>query len=231
MRTDCYMSDGGVFFKQLKREWLIQSRQIRYLINSCLFFLMLILLFPLTLRPEAQLMRTVAPGIIWMAILLSSLLSAERLFQQDYEHGVIEQWLVSGKSLSVLISAKVLAHWVFSLLPLVLLCPLVAVVFSFSPYEALILVLSIVVGTPALLFLCALAAAFGVGIQQQGALMALILLPLTLPLLIFGSGTITVALQGLPVSGYLSLLLAMSVLAVGLLPYAIAGVVRICHID
>lgn len=225
------LTDATLFFRQLMREWLIQIRQIRYLVNSCLFFLMLIVFFPLTLRPEAQLMRSVAPGIIWMALLLSSLLSAERLFQQDYEHGVMEQWLVSGKPLTLLVSAKVLAHWAFSILPLILLSPLIAIVFSFNLYETVILVLSIIAGTPALLFLCALAAAFGVGVHQQGALMALILLPLTLPLLIFGSGTITVALQGLPASGYLALLFAMSVLAVGLLPYAIAGVIRICHID
>jgi heme exporter protein B len=220
-----------LFIKQFKREWLIQMRQIRYLINSCLFFLMLLFIFPLTIRPEIQLMRTIAPGLIWMAILLSMLLSAERLFQQDYEQGVVEQWLVSGESLSVIVSAKALAHWFFNLLPLLVLSPLVAVLFSFSAWETWILILSLLCGTPALLFLCALAGAFGVGVNQKGALMALILLPLTLPLLIFGSGTLNIAMQGMPVSGYLALLLAMSVIAVGFLPYAIAGVMRISQAD
>lgn len=220
-----------LFIKQFKREWLIQMRQIRYLINSCLFFLMLLFIFPLTIRPEIQLMRTIAPGLIWMAILLSMLLSAERLFQQDYDQGVVEQWLVSGESLSVIVSAKALAHWFFNLLPLLVLSPLVAVLFSFSIWETWILILSLLCGTPALLFLCALAAAFGVGVNQKGALMALILLPLTLPLLIFGSGTLNIAMQGMPVSGYLALLLAMSVIAVGFLPYAIAGVMRISQVD
>jgi heme exporter protein B len=220
-----------LFIKQFKREWLIQMRQIRYLINSCLFFLMLLFIFPLTIRPEIQLMRTIAPGLIWMAILLSMLLSAERLFQQDYEQGVVEQWLVSGESLSVIVSAKALAHWFFNLLPLLVLSPLVAVLFSFSAWETWILILSLLCGTPALLFLCALAGAFGVGVNQKGALMALILLPLTLPLLIFGSGTLSIAMQGMPVSGYLALLLAMSVIAVGFLPYAIAGVMRISQAD
>lgn len=226
------MSTGTLLFiKQFKREWLIQMRQIRYLINSCLFFLMLLFIFPLTIRPEIQLMRTIAPGLIWMAILLSMLLSAERLFQQDYDQGVVEQWLVSGESLSVIVSAKALAHWFFNLLPLLVLSPLVAVLFSFSVWETWILILSLLCGTPALLFLCALAAAFGVGVNQKGALMALILLPLTLPLLIFGSGTLNIAMQGMPVSGYLALLLAMSVIAVGFLPYAIAGVMRISQVD
>ncbi|MCL5272914.1 MAG: heme exporter protein CcmB [Gammaproteobacteria bacterium] len=220
-----------LFSNQFKRELLIQMRQIRYLVNSCLFFLMLLFIFPLTIRPKFQLMRTIAPGLIWMAILLSMLLSAERLFQQDYDQGVVEQWLVSGESLSVIVSAKTLAHWFFNLLPLLVLSPLIAVLFSFSAWETWILMLSLICGTPALLYLCALAAAFGVGVNQKGALMALILLPLTLPILIFGSGTLNIAMQGMPVSGYLALLLAMSVIAVGFLPYAIAGVMRISQVD
>ncbi len=226
------MSSGTLLFiKQFKRELLIQMRQIRYLVNSCLFFLMLLFIFPLTIRPEVQLMRTIAPGLIWMAILLSMLLSAERLFQQDYDQGVVEQWLVSGEPLSIIVGAKALAHWLFNLLPLLLLSPLIAVLFSFSAWETWILILSLLAGTPALLFLCAMAAAFGVGVNQKGALMALILLPLTLPLLIFGSGTLNIAMQGMPVNGYLALLLAMSTIAVGFLPLAIAGVMRISQAD
>lgn len=223
-------SDSSLFVTQFKRELLLQTRQIRYLVNSCLFFLMLLFIFPLTLRPELALMRTIAPGLIWMAILLSMLLSAERLFQQDYEQGVIEQWLVSGRSLNLIVSAKVFANWIFNLLPLLVLSPITAILFSFSLWETWVLLISLFCATPALYFLCALASAFGVGVNQQGALMALILLPLTLPLLIFGSGTLTIAMQGLPVNGYLALLLAMSVLAAGFLPYAIAGVIRISHV-
>ncbi len=226
------MSTGLLLFrKQFKRELLIQGRQIRLVINSCLFFLMLIFIFPLTLKPEVALMRMVAPGIIWMALLLSMLLSAERLFQQDYEQGVIEQWLVSGQSMPLIISAKVCAHWIFNLLPAFILCPLIALIFSFNVWETWIMILSLLTGTPALLFLCALAAAFGAGVNQRGALMALILLPLTLPLLIFGSGTLTVAMQGFAVNGYLALLAAMSLIAISFLPYAISGVIRISHAD
>lgn len=224
-------SEWFLFINQLKREFLIQIRQIRLLINSCLFFLMILLIFPMTLRPEAELLRTIAPGLVWVAALLSILLSAERMFQQDYEYGVLEQWLVSGRSLYFIISAKVFAHWVFNLIPIILLCPLIALLFSLTAWETWILVLSFLCGSPALLFLCALAAAFGVGMNQKGALMALILLPLTLPLLIFGSGTITIAMQGLPITGYCALLLAMSVISVGFLPFAIGGVIRIVHVN
>lgn len=226
------MTSGlNLFKQQFTREVLIQMREIRYLINSCLFFLMLLLIFPLTLKPEVMLLRGIAPGLIWMALLLSILLSAERLFQQDYEQGVIEQWLVSGQSLNTLLGAKIFAHWLFNLIPLMCLSPLIAIFFSLSPWETGVLVLSLLCGSPAIFFLCALAAAFGVGINQKGALMALILLPLTLPILIFGSGTLTVAMQDLPVSGYLALLLAISLIAITFLPYAIAGVVRISHVD
>lgn len=221
----------SLFSKQCRRELLIQVRQIRFLVNSCLFLLIFLFMFPLSLKPELTLLRTIAPGLVWMAILLSMLLSAERLFQQDYEQGVMEQWLVSGQSLPLLVTAKVIAHWLFNLVPLLILCPVVALLFSLSAWETLVLALTIICGTPALLFLCALVAAFGVGINQRGVLMALILLPLTLPLLIFGSGTLTIAMQGLPVSGYLALLLAMSIIALGFLPYAIAGVIRICHVE
>ncbi len=187
-------------------------------------------MFPLTLKPEITLLRTIAPGLVWMAILLSLLLSAERLFQQDYEHGVIEQWLISGYSLPLLVSAKVIAHWLFHLLPLLVLCPVVAVLFSLSIWEMWVLAFTIICGTPALLFLCAMVAAFGVG-NQKGVLMALILLPLTLPLLIFASGTLNIAMQGMPISAYLALLLAMSVIAIGFLPYAIAGIMRISYAE
>lgn len=221
----------NLFVTQFKRELYIQARQVRVLINACLFFLMILFIFPLTLKADPVLLRTTAPGLVWMALLLSLLLSAERLFQQDYEHGVIEQWLVSGQSLTLMVSAKIVAHWVFTIVPILILCPLIALIFSFSGWEMSVLIISLLCGTPALFFLCALAAVFGVGISQRGALMALILLPLTLPILIFGSGTLNIAMQGLPVSGNCALLLAISVLTVGFLPYAIAAVMRISHVD
>jgi heme exporter protein B len=192
---------------------------------------MILFIFPLTIKPDPLLMKTIAPGLVWMAFLLSLLLSSERLFQQDYEQGVIEQWLVSGQSLSLIIAAKTIAHWVLNIVPILILCPVVALIFSLNLWELFVLIISLLCGTPALLFLCALAASFGVGVNQKGALMALILLPLTLPILIFGSGTLNIAMQGLPISGNCSLLLAFSILAMSFLPFAIAGVVRISHVD
>ncbi len=225
------MTLGRLFVRQLQRELLLQTRQFRLLVNSCLFFLMILFIFPMTLRPEADLMRSVAPGLVWMALLLSSLLSSERLYQQDYEHGVIEQWLISGYSMPVIVSAKVFAHWLFNVMPVIILIPLIGLLFSFSWFESWALVLSLLFGSPAVFFLCALAAAFGIGTSQKGALMGLILIPLTLPILIFGSGMVTIAMQGLPIKGYCALLLAISILSVGFLPFAIAGVIRIGFAD
>lgn len=225
------MSTLLLFRQYMQRELLIQIRQLRFLINSCLFFLMILFIFPLTMKPDPILMKTIAPGLVWMAFLLSLLISSERLFQQDYEYGVIEQWLASGQSVSLIIAAKILAHWVFNVVPILVLCPLVALVFSFNFWELYVLIISLICGTPALLFLCALAAAFGVGVNQKGALMALILLPLTLPILIFGSGTLNGAMNGLPISGNCALLAAFSLLALGFLPFAIAAVVRISAVD
>ncbi len=225
------MSAVFLLKQHFQRELLIQVRQIRFLINSCLFFLMILFIFPLTVKPDPLLMKTIAPGLVWMALLLSLLLSSERLFQQDYEQGVIEQWLVSGQSLSLIIGAKTIAHWLFTVLPIIILCPLVALIFSLSAWELWVLILSLLCGTPALLFLCALAASFGVGTNQKGALMALILLPLTLPILIFGSGTLNIAMQGFPIGANCALLLAFSLIAAAFLPPAIAGVIRISHVD
>lgn len=221
----------ALFIKQLYRETLVYVRQIRLIFNACLFYFMFIVFFPLTLPPDLAIMRTVLPGVIWMAMLLVLLLSADRMFQQDYEQGVLEQWLVSGHSLSLLITAKVLVHWLLNLLPILCLCPIIALLYSLTLWEGVIVGLSLICATPALVFLSALAAVFGVGVNQRGALMALILLPLTLPVMIFGSGAINMAMQGLPVSGYLAFLMAMSVIAISLLPFAIAGVIRISLAD
>ncbi len=217
----------SLFKQQLAREVLLHLRQLRVIINSCLFFLMIVVFFPLTIAPDANLLRTVAPGLVWIAMLLALFLSAERLFQQDYDDGMIEQWIVSGYPISLLVSAKVLVHWLLNLLPMLIFSPFLAILFSLTAHETLILMLSLICGTPTILYLCALAAAFSTGLKQKGLLMALILLPLTIPVMIFGSGTVLSSMHGLPVDGYLALLLAMSIVAAGFLPFAISAVIRI----
>jgi heme exporter protein B len=216
-----------VFKRQLWRETKLSLRQTRLILNSCLFFLMIMVFFPLTMPPEQTLLRLIAPGLIWIATLLAMFLSAERLFQQDYDDGVIEQWLVSGYPITLYIGPKILVHWASNLLPILVFCPLLGLMFNFSSHEVIVLMLSLIAGTPTMLALCALAATFSTGLKQKGVLMALVLLPLTVPIMIFGSATLTAALHGIAVQGYLALLLALSLLAAFFLPFAIAGVVRI----
>jgi heme exporter protein B len=220
-----------VFMQQVTREMVLTLRHIRMIANSVLFFLMIMVFFPLTLPPDMTLLRMVLPGLVWIAVLLAFLLSSDCLFQQDYEDGVIEQWLVSGYVISLFVSAKVVVQWVLMLIPILLFIPVLAVLFGLNGHEAWIVMLSLVCGTPAILFLGALAAAFGTGLQQKGVFMALILLPLTIPVIIFGSGTLTAAMHGLPVGGYLAILLAMSVMAAGFIPFAVAGIIRISLTD
>lgn len=216
-----------LFYKLSHRELLLHIRQPRLLVHAALFFLMVTLFFPLTMPPEPLLLRAIAPGLVWIAMLLSMLLASVQFFQQDYEDGVIEQWLVSSYPLSLIVTAKLLIHWLINLLPMLIFCPFIALFFHLNWQEMRVLILSLCLGSPAILFLCGLAAAFSAGMQHKGVLMALVLLPLTIPIMIFGSATLNAAMHGLEVAGYLAILLALSSLSVAFLPFAIAAVVRI----
>ncbi|CEK10343.1 heme exporter protein CcmB [Legionella hackeliae] len=217
-----------LFKRQLHRELLLHLREPRLLLHASIFFLMVTVFFPLTMPPESSTMRTIAPGVVWIAMLLAMLLSSVNLFQQDYEDGVVEQWLISGYPLSLIISAKLLVHWVINLIPMLIFCPLLALLFNLSGMETLILMVSLVLGTPAILFLCGLAASFSAG---KGVLMALVLLPLTVPVMIFGSGSLSAVMQGFSAQGYLAFLAAISLSAATFLPFAIAAIIRISLAD
>jgi heme exporter protein B len=219
------------FKKQSHREILIQLRQPKLLVNAFLFFLMIMVFFPLTMPANPVLLKQLAPGLIWMSLLLSIMLSSERLFQQDYDDGIIEQWLMSGSSIFVIVLAKVVSHWLLTVIPLLFLSPLIALLFNFSYVELVVLIVSLLAGTPAIICLSTMAAAFSSGMQQKGIFMALILLPLTVPILIFGSGLLLAAMQDNLISGYLALLLALSTFAMSFLPFAITAVIEISLAD
>lgn len=213
------------------REVLLMTRQLRFVVNASLFFFMILVFFPLTLPSETQLLRICAPGLVWIAFLLATILSTERIFLQDYEDGVIEQWLVSAHPLSVMVFIKVFVHWLFSSIPIVLVFPMLALLFNLTLYEVFILMLSLLFGSPALFFLCVLASVSSSGIKQKGLFMALIVLPLTIPIMIFGSGVVNLVGLGLQVQAHLLLLLAMSLLCAGLLPFAIASMIRMNMVE
>jgi heme exporter protein B len=181
--------------------------------------------FPLTIPVDAQLLHQLAPGLIWICLLLCLLLASERLFQQDFEDGVIDQWLISADSITTIVSAKLLIHWIVTILPILLFCPVFTVFFNLSSGELGVLLISLLLGSPFILCLCALAVTFSLGMQQKGAFIALILLPFTIPALIFGSGTVLIAMEGLSVSGHFAILAALSILAITFLPLVIAKLI------
>ena len=218
---------SNVFTLLLARESRLLFRRPAELANPLVFFAIVIALFPLAVGPESQLLQTISPGLIWVAALLAVLLSLDGLFRSDFEDGSLEQWVVSPHPLALLVLAKVLAHWMFSGLALVLLAPLLGLMLG-MPVSALpVLLMSLLLGTPVLSLLGAVGAALTVGLKRGGLLLALLILPLYIPVLILGSGALQAALQGLPTLGYLLWLSSLTALAVTLTPFAIAAGLRI----
>ncbi|MFC3609562.1 heme exporter protein CcmB [Stutzerimonas tarimensis] len=214
---------NNVFILLLRRESRLLFRRPAELANPLVFFAIVIALFPLAVGPETQLLRTIAPGVLWVAALLSVLLSLDGLFRSDFEDGSLEQWVVSPHPLALLVLAKVLAHWAFSGLALVLLAPLLGLMLGLPVAVLPVLLLSLLLGTPVLSLLGAVGAALTVGLKRGGLLLALLILPLYIPVLILGSGALQAALQGLPTAGHLLWLASLTALAVTLTPFAIAA--------
>lgn len=218
---------SNVFMLLLTRESRLLFRRPAELANPLVFFAIVIALFPLAVGPESKLLQTISPGLIWVAALLAVLLSLDGLFRSDFEDGSLEQWVVSPHPLALLVLAKVLAHWAFSGLALVLLAPLLGLMLG-MPVSALpVLLMSLLLGTPVLSLLGAVGAALTVGLKRGGLLLALLILPLYIPVLILGSGALQAALQGLPALGYLLWLSSLTALAVTLTPFAIAAGLKI----
>ncbi|WP_417780243.1 heme exporter protein CcmB [Stutzerimonas xanthomarina] len=218
---------SNVFTLLLARESRLLFRRPAELANPLVFFAIVIALFPLAVGPETQLLQTISPGLIWVAALLAVLLSLDGLFRSDFEDGSLEQWVVSPHPLALLVLAKVLAHWMFSGLALVLLAPLLGLMLGMPVGALPVLLMSLLLGTPVLSLLGAVGAALTVGLKRGGLLLALLILPLYIPVLILGSGALQAALQGLPALGYLLWLSSLTALAVTLTPFAIAAGLRI----
>lgn len=216
-----------VFILLLARETRLLIRRPAELLNPLVFFAIVIALFPLAVGPEAQLLQTLAPGLVWVAALLAVLLSLDGLFRSDFEDGSLEQWVLSPHPLALMVLAKVLAHWLFSGLALVLLAPLLALMLGLPARCVPVLVSSLLLGTIVLSLLGAVGAALTVGLKRGGLLLALLILPLYIPVLILGSGALQAALQGMPVTGYLLWLGSLAALALTLSPLAIAEGLKI----
>ena len=221
------VSVSTAFLGLLRRDLQIAIRKRSELLNPILFFILVVSLFPLGIGPEPRLLGEIAPGIIWVAALLATLLSMERLFRSDFEDGALEHLLLSPHALSLLTLAKVLAHWLVTGLPLILVSPLLGVLLHLPAEAIRVLPLTLLLGTPILSLLGAVGVALTVGLRRGGVLLTLLVLPLYVPVLIFGTAAVAAAGAGLPVSGQLALLGAMLALALTLSPLATAAGLRI----
>lgn len=211
----------------LLRDLRLALRQPGDWLTPLSFFLLVVMLFPLAITPEPKKLALMAPGIIWVAALLSMLLSLDSLFRQDLEDGSLEQLLVAPASLPLLVLAKVFAHWLQTGFCLVLLSPVAAVMLFLDQHTFLTLLASLLLGTPVLSLIGAVAAALTVALRRGGALVPLITLPLMVPVIVFATGAVQAAAIGMPVLGYLALLAAFLVLALTLIPFAVAAALRI----
>nr|WP_154715195.1 heme exporter protein CcmB [Neptuniibacter caesariensis] len=217
----------GLFWAVLKRDLMLAYRRKSDLFNPLIFFLMVATLFPLGVSPEPEFLAEVAPGVVWVAALLATLLSMDSLFRSDFEDGTLEQTLLSPQPLFIIVLAKVLAHWMMSGLPLTILAPLLGVML-FLPSEGMGgLMLSLLLGTPTLSLIGAIGAALTVGLRKGGVLISLLVLPLYIPVLIFGTSAVQAAVTGLPLAGFFALLGAMLALGVVMAPLAIGAALRI----
>ena len=211
----------------IRRELLIAFRRQADIFNPLWFFIIVITLFPLSIGPEPALLARIAAGIVWVAALLSALLSLERLFRDDFQDGSLEQMMLIPVPLPIVVISKGVAHWLLTGLPLILISPLLAVLLSLDFNTWLAVVLTLFIGTPTLSFIGAIGVALTVGLQKGGVLLSLLVLPLYIPILIFATSAIDAASLGMLYNGQLAVLGAMFMGAITLTPFAISAALRV----
>jgi heme exporter protein B len=191
------------------------------------FFIIVVSLFPLSVGPEINMLRTMAPGIVWVAALLASMLSLGRMFSNDYLDGTLEQMLLSPQSLSFLVLGKVLAHWLVTGVPLVLIAPVLGIQYDLPVEALLVLTITLLLGTPVLSIIGAIGAALTLGLRGGGVLVSLLVLPLYIPVLIFGAGAVEANMAGVEFEAHLSLIGAFLLVSLVFAPWAIASSLRV----
>ena len=211
----------------VRRDLLLALRRRSDVATALLFFVIVASLFPLGIGAEPNLLRAIAPGVIWVAALLSTMLSLGRLFAADHADGTLEQLLLGAAPLGVVVAAKSIAHWLVSGLPLVVIAPLLALQYDVPQSLYGVLALSLLLGTPVLSMIGAIGAALTLGVRGGGVLLALLVLPLFVPVLIMGAGSVEMAAAGLEPGGQLLILAALLVFTAAFAPWAIAAALRI----
>lgn len=211
----------------IQRDLLLAMRRRSDVLTTLFFFIIVVSLFPLGVGPEINMLRTMAPGVVWVAALLASMLSLGRMFSSDYLDGTLEQMLLSPQSLAMLVLGKALAHWLVTGVPLVLMSPVLGIQYDLSTDALLVLTASLLLGTPVLSLIGAIGAALTLGLRGGGVLVSLLVLPLYIPVLIFGAGAVEASAAGLGAGAHLSLLGAFLLASLVLAPWATAVSLRI----
>ena len=210
------------------RDLMLALRRKTEVLTTLFFFIIVISLFPLGIGSDKQLLIKIAPGVVWVAALLASMLALERLFAADYDDGTLEQMLLIPQPVFVLVFGKVLAHWLLTGLPLVLVVPLIGLQYQLPDEAVSTMMLSLLLGTPILSLIGAIGAALTLGVRGGGILLSLLILPLYIPVLIYGSGAVEASmLAGAPVQAYLMLLAAFAIVAIIFAPWATAAALKI----
>lgn len=210
----------------LIKEVLTAFRHRQELANPLVFFAIIIVLFPLGVNPSPEFLSLASVGLVWVAALLSTMLSLDRLFQADYEDGSLEQLVLCSQPLYLLLIVKSLVHWLLIALPLIVMSPLLALMLHLDTQHLPILLLTLIMGTPVITLIGGIGAALTVSLRSGGVLVSLLVLPLTIPVLIFGTGTVQASIDGLPISGHLAIIGMMLVLAIILSPFASAAALK-----
>jgi heme exporter protein B len=209
------------------RDLTLAWRRRADVLSTLFFFVIVVSLFPLGIGPETQLLRSIAPGIVWVAALLASMLSLGRVFQNDYQDGTLEQMLLTPQPLYLVVLGKVLAQWLVSEVPLVLIAPLIGLQFDLARDTLGILFVSLLIGTPILSLIGSIGAALTLGLRGGGVLIALLILPLYIPVLIFGAGAVDASISGMSPQANLYLLAAFLVVSLVFAPWATSAALRI----
>jgi heme exporter protein B len=216
-----------VFFCVLRRDLALALRRKSDALNMLVFFAIVASLFPLGVGPERNLLQAMAPGILWVAALLAAMLSLGRLFEADYADGTLEQMALASEPLLIAVIAKIASHWIVTGLPITLLAPALALQFQLPGSTIAVLSQTLLIGTPVLSLIGAVAAALTLGLRGGGVLAALLVLPLYVPVLIFGAGAVGAADSGLGAQAHVLLLGAFLLVSLAIMPWAAASAVRV----
>jgi heme exporter protein B len=217
----------GLLSLVIRRDLVLSMRRRADVLTTLIFFVIVVSLFPLGVGPEMDMLRKIAPGVVWVAALLASMLSLGRMFLADYLDGTLEQMMLVPQSLSMLVLAKILAHWMVSGLPLVVMAPVLGLQFDMSAQALWVLIAALLLGTPILSMIGAVGAALTLGLRGGGALISLLVLPLCIPVLIFGAGAVEAVVSGTSAGPNLSLLGAILLVALVFTPWITALALRI----